>query len=130
MRYLTYEEYQEMGGVLEQVDFLPLANEAEAEIDFYTDNKLVTDTVIPDKVKALTYQLIGLIAKKNSYGSVKDGVVSSVSNDGVLESYEKQTAQQFLDGYSDTVRGMLVKYLWGVRNEAGMPLIYRGVVIC
>ena len=126
MRYLTYEEYQEMGGGLEQGEFLPIVTEAEVEIDFYTDNRLAADTVIPDKVKALAYQLIGLIDKKNSYGNADNGVVSSVSNDGVSVSYEMQTAQQFLDGYNETVRGMLVKYLWGVRNEAGKPLIYRG----
>lgn len=126
MEYLTYEEYQEMGGGLEREEFTTLEQEAEIEINFYTDRRFVLDTEIPHEIKVLTYKLIDLISQKNSYGSAESGVVSGVSNDGVSVSYAKQSAQEFLEGYDINLKKLLTKYLYGLTNQAGEPLIYRG----
>lgn len=126
MQYLTYDEYRRMGGELEETDFSTKEQEAEMEINFLTDRRLVLDTAIPGEVKNLVFNLIDLISQKADYESTDSGTVASVSNDGVSVSYNKQTAQEFLDGYEDNLKKMIVKYLYGLTNQAGEPLIYRG----
>lgn len=126
MQYLTYDEYRRMGGELEETDFSTKEQEAEMEINFLTDRRLVLDTAIPQEVKNLVFNLIDLISQKADYESTDSGTVASVSNDGVSVSYNKQTAQEFLDGYEDNLKKMIVKYLYGLTNQAGEPLIYRG----
>lgn len=126
LRYLTYDEYRRMGGELDEPDFFALEFEAEVEINFFTDRRLIFDAAISQEVKILTFELIDLIGQKNSYGSVESGVVSGVSNDGVSVSYAKQSAQEFLDNYDSNLKKLLTKYLYGLTNQAGEPLIYRG----
>lgn len=126
MQYLTYDEYRRMGGELEETDFSTKEQEAEMEINFLTDRRLVLDTAIPQEVKNLVFNLIDLISQKVAYESADSGTVASVSNDGVSVSYVKQTAQEFLDGYEDNLKKMIVKYLYGLTNQAGESLIYRG----
>lgn len=126
MQYLTYDEYRRMGGELEETDFSTKEQEAEMEINFLTDRRLVLDTAIPGEVKNLVFNLIDLISQKVAYESADSGTVASVSNDGVSVSYVKQTAQEFLDGYEDNLKKMIVKYLYGLTNQAGESLIYRG----
>lgn len=126
MQYLTYDEYRRMGGELDETDFSTKEQEAEMEINFLTDRRLVLDTAIPGEVKNLVFNLIDLISQKADYESTDSGTVASVSNDGVSVSYAKQTAQEFLDGYDDNLKKMIVKYLYGLTNQAGESLIYRG----
>lgn len=126
MQYLTYDEYRRMGGELEETKFSTLEQEAEMEINFLTDRRLVLDTAIPGEVKNLVFNLIDLISQKADYESTDSGTVASVSNDGVSVSYNKQTAQEFLDSYDDSVKKMIVKYLYGIKNQSGESLLYRG----
>ena len=63
--YLTYEEYQAMGGTIEDAaEFDDLEFGAEALINYYTFNRLKNDTNIPTEVKRLTKYLIDLAKKK------------------------------------------------------------------
>lgn len=126
MQYLTYDEYRRMGGELAETDFSNMEEEAEMEINFYTDRRLVLDTAIPGEVKNLVFNLIDLISQKADYESADSGTVASVSNDGVSVSYAKQTAKEFLDSYDDSVKKMIVKYLYGIKNQSGESLLYRG----
>ena len=126
MQYLTYDEYRRMGGELEETDFSTKEQEAEMEINFLTDRRLVLDTAIPGEVKNLVFNLIDLIGQKADYESTDSGTVASVSNDGVSVSYAKQTAKEFLDSYDDSVKKMIVKYLYGIKNQSGESLLYRG----
>ena len=48
--YLTYAEYQAMGGTLSDLDFNFLAYEAESYINWYTFNRLKGNTEIPQEV--------------------------------------------------------------------------------
>lgn len=126
MQYLTYDEYRRMGGELEETKFSTLEQEAEMEINFLTDRRLVLDTAIPGEVKNLVFNLIDLISQKAAYETTDKGMMLSASNDGVTATYAKQTAQEFLDGYDDNLKKMIVKYLYGLTNQAGESLLYRG----
>ena len=62
--YLTYEEYQTMGGTLDETTFNDLEFEAEALVNWYTFNRLKKDTNFPDELKRLMKYLIGLAQSK------------------------------------------------------------------
>ena len=138
-RYLTYEEYQEVGGTLEETDFNYYAYEAESYIDWYTFNRLHNSTTIPAAVKRCEVYLIGLIQERlsalgvsnadTSGGSAGDVLKSimSQSNDGVSVSYNALAARDATSLLSQEIGQTIQRYLQGVTNELGRKLLYRGL---
>ena len=63
--YLTYAEYQTMGGTLDETTFNDLEFEAEATVNWYTFNRLKNDTTFPEELKRLMKYLIGLAYSKS-----------------------------------------------------------------
>ena len=60
-QYLTYEEYQGLGGTLEETPFNLLEFEARKEIDIRTQKRLSNVDTIPDEVKLCVFSLINKI---------------------------------------------------------------------
>lgn len=60
-RYLTYEEYQGLGGTLEETPFNLLEFEAQKEIDIRTQKRLSNVDTIPNEVKLCVFSLINKI---------------------------------------------------------------------
>ena len=131
--YLTYQEYTEMGGTLDETAFNNLEFEAEALVNWYTFNRLKKDTNLPDELKRLMKYLIGLAAEKGNLigasgsGDAAGKVVSSQSNDGVSISYNVLSASDLMQSIQDEGKKAINTYLQGVMNEAGRLLLYRGV---
>ena len=103
--YLTYDEYQEMGGTLDETLFNTLLLDAQGYIDWYTFNRLWKEEwrteEVMERVKICVYQLIGLVAAKSnlitpqvqSTGGINvNAQVSQQSNDGV------STAPRYMQG--------------------------------
>lgn len=82
-QYLTYSEYQELGGTLDQMPFKLLEYQARKEIDLNTRLRLVNETDIPNEVKMCVYELISTLAKY-------------VQEQGFNVNYTSET----IDGYS------------------------------
>jgi len=132
--YLTYEEYQAMGGTLDVTAFGDLEFEAEALINWYTFNRLKKDTTFPDEIKRLMKYLINLADSKNELlnasGSGSESAnktIASQSNDGVSVSYNILSAKDLMDASTKDAENAIKQYLQGVTNEAGQLLLYRGV---
>jgi hypothetical protein len=132
--YLTYAEYQNMGGALDEATFNDLEFEAEALVNWYTFNRLKKDTTFPDELKRLMKYLIGLAYSKsgiiNASGSGAvdtQKTIASQSNDGVSISYNILSAKDLMDSVKSESQDAIDKYLQGVMNEAGRLLLYRGV---
>lgn len=132
--YLTYVEYQSMGGTLDETTFNDLEFEAEALVNWYTFNRLKKDTTFPDELKRLMKYLIGLAYSKsgiiNASGSGAvdtQKTIASQSNDGVSISYNILSAKDLMDSVKSESQDAIDKYLQGVMNEAGRLLLYRGV---
>ena len=133
--YLTYEEYQSMGGTLDLATFDDLEFEAEATVNWYTFNRLKNDTNIPYEVKRLIKYLVTLASNKIKAISLADtsdsesggGIIKSQSNDGVSITYEVPSAKEILDNIKAESENAIGKYLQGVTNEAGRKLLYRGL---
>jgi hypothetical protein len=132
--YLTYEEYMNMGGTLDQSAFNDFEFEAEAQIDWFTFNRLHNQKTYPEAVSRCVYALIKLCALKANAMNLGDtgdesssGTISSQSNDGVSVSYNVLSASEAFKLCSDEVGNTIKRYLQGVTNELGRKILYRGL---
>lgn len=64
-KYLSYEEYKALGGILDLTPFKLLEFEARRKIDLRTDNRLVNLEIndVPDEVKLCIYKMIDDVLK-------------------------------------------------------------------
>lgn len=133
--YLTYQEYQDMGGTLDETTFDDLEFQAEALVNWYTFNRLKRDTTFPNELKRLMKYLINLASSKaellDAGGSGSENpsgkTIASQSNDGVSVSYNILSAKDLMDSVKTEGETVIKQYLQGVMNEAGQLLLYRGV---
>lgn len=135
--YLTYEEYQNMGGTLLESTFNDLESVARMYVNYVTFNRLKKYDTIPDEVKECEYQLIKLLEQKmkslevlpngmSSDGNSTAGV-KSYSNDGVSTSYNSMSAKELATQISDEIYKTMDMYLCEVKDSLGRRLLYRGL---
>lgn len=148
--YLTYEDYQNMGGTLDEATFLDYAFEAQSIIDWYTFGRLQKMETLPEAVGRLMYRLIGLAKLKadalvlgsqtatytdesgKSVTVTTSAAIASQSNDGVSISYNMISASDIFDKLQAFQKGgeidTLVKtYLAMVVDSLGRKVLYRGI---
>ena len=132
--YLTYEEYKDMGGTLNETAFNNVEFEARALIDWYTFNRLQNDIIYPEAVKRCVFNLVNIAGKKQqafSLGQDNEGnitsAISSQSNDGVSISYNTMNASEAFKVSKNEMITVINQYLQGVTNELGRKLLYRGL---
>lgn len=138
--YLTYDEYQDMGGTLDETLFNTFLLDAQGYIDWYTFNRLWkeewrTEDVM-ERVKICVYQLISLVAAKNNLltpsGTSAGGInvsaqVSQQSNDGVSTTYAVLSGELLFTHAKKEIEESITRYLTGVMNSVGRKLLYRGL---
>jgi len=134
--YLTYEEYQNMGGTLEETTFNDYEFEAASIVDWYTFNRLQNETEYPEALVRLMYHLITMIDKQmqaTNMGPDENGVtdggksITSQSNDGVSVSYNVMSASEIAQSMKDEMGKAVQRYLQGVMNSLGRKVLYRGL---
>ena len=123
MIYLTYEEYSEVGGILDLTAFNRNIDRACSIIDNATHNRIECMKKPPEKVKPLCRDLLEYLVQNNG---VKIVTSKSQSAGGVSESesYATKTAD---DVYGD-IQNMIYDYLLNVTDDKGTPLLYRGAM--
>ena len=123
MAYLTYEEYSNMGGVLDLTAFNRNIDRACGIIDNATHNRIECMAEIPQKVKAGCRDLIEYLVENNTTKIVTS---KSQSAGGVSESesYATKTAD---DVYGD-IQNIIYDYLGNEKDKKGTPLLYRGAM--
>lgn len=131
--YLTYDEYKNMGGTLDESNFTKFEFQAEAQINYATFSRLKGDKTIPEEVKRLTHYLVDLMEKKAaalSLGKGENGeatYITSQSNDGVSISYNGMAPSDLIELCKVDSLNAIRSYLDGVTNAAGRKLLYRGI---
>ena len=132
--YLTYEEYQNMGGTLDETAFNDVEFEAESIINYYTFNRLKNEEEQPNEVKMLMMYLIrNILTARNSMesstsaGEVSDKTIASQSNDGVSVSYNVLSQKDILDANAVNRFSAIHRDLNGVKNSLGQLVLYRGI---
>ena len=126
-QYLSYEEYMELGGTLDEVPFNELEYECKRIIDSRTQNRLKNTDEIPQEVKLLINKMIQTL--QGYYISLQKAQsgVASVNTDGYSESYiSSNQISQLIEGKIDILQDLVSTYLFGVivNNE---HLLYVGV---
>lgn len=132
-QYLTYAEYQELGGsAIGEMPFNLLEFEARKQIDLRTQKRLVGQEEIPDEVKICTYHLIDRIkAYSDSVASISNfnGSISSESTDGYSISYNQINAtqiQEVVKSKNAELEDAIMSDLYGLIVN-GEHVIYNGV---
>ena len=127
-QYLSYTEYKELGGTLEEVPFNELEFECRKIIDSRTQNRLHSADEIPDEVKMCEFKMINNIVKYNESKEQAQSVVKSENIDGYSVTYlTSNEIQQLITSQIADMQELISTYLFGVivNNE---HILYCGVV--
>jgi hypothetical protein len=122
MTYLTYTEYKEIGGTLEETAFIRNIDRACAMIDNRTQSRLECFKEIPQIVKVVCADLVDYIATN----TVEKAITSKSQSAGGVsesESYATKTAE----GYS-TDLDRIFEPLAVIKTENGVSILYRGAM--
>lgn len=123
MQYLTYGEYQEIGGTFDLTAFNRNIDRACAMIDVRTQSRLEAFEDIPQIVKIVCADLVEYIATN----SVEKPVVTSKSQSagGVSESesYATKTADDFANDLDRIIEPLAV-----VKTTNGISVLYKGAM--
>ncbi len=132
--YLTFDEYTEMGGTLDEAAFNDLSFEAESVVNWWTFNRLQKETEIPVVVKKCVFKLVNLINDQQKAmildtqsSTTVQANIASESNDGVSTSYNTLSAKEAVDTIEHKLKTIVNQYLQGVRDSLGHKLLYRGI---
>lgn len=142
--YLTYAEYLEYGGQLDETSFQDLEFDAESTINWYTFNRLFkpewSAALETEQLKRCVYQLIRLKQLENELllggigggsgiGWTKEPGIVKESNDGVTTEYNVLSSGELL-AYAQGTRPkkeLIDRYLSSIINDLGRRLLYRGI---
>lgn len=136
--YITFEEYQNYEGTLDEPTFNSIYYDAQAKLDYHTFNRLAKDSEFTEKVKRCLARIISLINTFEEYRKaitdIKNPVIASASNDGVSMSYggylgnttpnDLKNVEKQLD---KDIQKAIKQYLYQEKNQQGEVLLYRGV---
>ena len=126
-QYLTYAEYQALGGTLEETPFNVLEYEARKQINIRTQNRLVNEESQTDEVKLCVFHLIEKINSYSNASSNASGNIASESTDGYSISYVNATQiSEIVKSKNVELDDIIMNDLYGViiNNE---HIIYNGV---
>lgn len=122
MIYLTYTEYKEIGGTLEETAFNRNIDRACGIIDNSTHNRIDYMAEVPQRAKALCRDLLEYLARNDTTEISVTSRSQSAGGVSESESYATKTAD---DVYGD-IQNMLYDYLGTETDDNGTPLLYRG----
>ena len=121
MSYLTFEEYQKLGGKCTQDAFPTLQYDTEIKMDYITYGKLsklmTTLDTIPLNVQMLEAKLIDIL---NVTNTDRDTSITSYSNG--IESFSYASDKDAEDYLIEKFKSVMMQYLYPEYPE----LFYRG----
>lgn len=121
MQYLTYEEYQEIGGTLDLTAFERNIDRACGFIDIHTFNRIQGVLAVSRRVKVCVRDLVEYLAN-NVSGAAVTSKSQSAGGVSESESYATKTSEDSNAEMLDIVCG----YLLFEKDDCGTPLMYRG----
>lgn len=122
--YLTYAEYTERGGTLRPANFMQAEYDARKRIDRWTDMRVQYMETVPEDVKMCMMRLIAVGTAAGAEAQISHPTVTSFSNDGYTETYGNVLNAEEASAAMDQI---IQTGLYGVLNDHGVPLLYRGV---
>ena len=123
-QYLSYAEYQALGGTLTETPFKILEFEARQNVDKYTFGRLKELESQNKEVKLCIYKLIGMLDSYNSQ-ETQNKAVSSESTDGYSISYQTPS-KSLTEAKNSETQSIVKEYLVDCKLEDGTPYMYCG----
>ena len=122
--YLTYSEYLMYGGsAVDEDGYIVAEFKARSRIDRMTYCRVQDMAEVPEEVKLLMVSLINIGTSSGLEAQAKDPTVTSFTTDGYSETRANAlTAASASEQMDRLIRGSL----FGVKNDKGVPLLYRG----
>lgn len=125
MSYLTYNEYQNMGGTLNEVAFNSLLLDVESKLNYLTNGRIAKLDTIPQAVKTLIFKLI-CFYNTNSQGVTENSNMSNLTSysNGIETFGYSAGTDDMLKGstsFDSKILAMIKEYLWEYPE-----LLYRG----
>jgi hypothetical protein len=114
MSYITFADYQSLGGALEQPEFARQEYAARKEIDFHTFNRLQNLAAIPECLKMCAMELV----QRQLCGDL-DGQDFSSHGSGRLSGTKEDRQKR--------IHEIIRRYLDGLSVD-GIPVFYAGNV--
>ena len=123
MSYLTFEEYQALGGKCTQDEFLTLQFDTESKMDYITSGrlaKLIEELgTVPKEIQMLEVKLVNI---ENNSKMERDDNTTSYSN-GIESFGYGDTSNKSLDAsLTERFKDIMMEYLYPKYPE----LFYRG----
>ncbi len=135
--YITYEEYENFGGTLDDTTFEQIYYQAKSFIDWVTFDRLTKDEEFSTEVKRCMFELITLLYNKqvamtpnastSSDGTEGNASVTEMSNDGVTVKYNVMSSSELLTMLKPEILMTINRYLSNQYNSLGRKLLYRGL---
>lgn len=118
--YLTYEEYQTLGGTLASVAFERFELLARGHVDRLTHGRVASDTTVRPAVKALVFEIVLFLADTDRN-----------ARSGTKSSSNMSVSATFLSDYEIRVRiaSLATSLLSEETTAEGIPLLYAGVAL-
>ena len=123
MIYLTFEEYSNIGGVMDVTAFERNIDRASGIIDDATFNRVQPMRGVPRRVKALCRDLVEYLATNSN---VNEKNVSSWSESQGMVSESVSYVAKSNDEMQTDIQNLIYDYLLGETDNNGTPLLYRG----
>ena len=123
MQYLTYEEYQEIGGTLDLTAFKRNIDRACSMIDVRTQSRLEAFETVPQIVKIVCADLVGYIANNTVEKPFVTSRSQSAGGVSESESYAVKTADDFANDLD-----RIFEPLKTVKTKNGISVMYRGAM--
>ncbi len=124
MQYLTYEEYVNIGGVLDLTAFLRSIDRVCGFIDLHTQNRLQSVLEVSQRAKACVRDLVEYLASNTSSGKAVTSKSQSAGGVSESESYAMKT----LEEVNAEMLNIVYDYLMPEKDDCGTPLMYRGAM--
>ena len=124
MTYLTYNEYKEIGGNIDETAFKRNIDRACGIIDNATHNRIEGMAEVPSKAKALCRDLVEYFAE--NFGSSKQ-ISSRSQSAGPLSESESYVIRS-IEERAGEIDDMVKDYLLNEVDDKGTPLLYRGCI--
>ena len=127
-QYLEFDEYEELGGSLDETPFNILEFEARRKIDERTQGRLKGIEELPQEVKMCMFALINSInSYNNAYQNSNNRNVASESVGSYSVSYASGTQiQEIINSKNVEIEEIIRTYLMGVVVN-GEHILYIGV---
>lgn len=123
MSYLTFEQYQQLGGKCTEDAFPNLQFDAETKMNYITDGRLsklmTTLEEVPEVVQRLEVKLIDIIM---SIDTSKQGVGNVTSYSNGIESFGYATDKDSEEYIWNKFKNIMLEYLYPTYPQ----LFYRG----